>query len=428
MHIVIQTLGTRGDVDPFVALAQRLLDAGHTVRLAAGAEHEAAAGRVSFVPLSLDVQRLLASPVGSGALGSLRGALRAAREVRPVMRTVLDECWSAARDAEFLVFHPKIIAGPHIAEKLGIPAMVALPIPALTPIGAFPTPLFRWPDLSGPTNRLSHRLLLAASQHAYAGMIDDWRAKVLGLPSMNSVGTSSRAVLGRSIPRLYAFSEALMPWPLDWTDDDHVTGYWFADGEPSSDPPPDVRRFIEEGPKPIYVGFGSMVSGDATARTNMVIEALANACLRGVLGIGWGGLKRTDAPDHVHFVESVQHDWLFPRMEAVVHHGGSGTTHNGLRHGRPTLICPLFGDQPFWGDRIAKLGLGPQPLALRHMTLAKLSDALIDLCGNSAYGPNAAAIQERMAAEDPSAPVRAIERIAQTWRQYRHDQRTSGNR
>jgi sterol 3beta-glucosyltransferase len=234
MLVVIQALGSRDDVQPFLALGQRLKQAGHEVRVVTGQEYDSAVERagLSFAPLRIDFKEIMAKQAGQNAIGSLRGAMRAARQVKPLMRSVLDDAWAASSGADLLIHHPKILAGPHIAEKLGIPALIALPIPALSPTAAFPTPLFRWPAWPGATNRLSHRLMLAATRLGYRGMIEAWRKSALGLPPGGMRGTSMLSILGKPVPRLYGFSEALVPRLADWTADDHITGYWSSDIDP----------------------------------------------------------------------------------------------------------------------------------------------------------------------------------------------------
>lgn len=410
MRVVIQALGSRGDVQPFLALGQRLRRAGHDVRLVTSQEFARVVEQagLAFAPLRIDFKEIMAQQAGQDAIGSLLGAVRAAREVKPLMRVVLDDAWSASTGAELLIYHPKILAGPHIAEKLGIPALIALPIPALSPTAAFPTPLFRWPNWSRATNRLSHRLLLAATRLAYRGMIDAWRKSTLGLPPAGMTSTSMLTVLGEPVPRLYGFSAGLVPRPVDWTADDHITGYWFLDLDPEWVPPADLVEFLDAGPMPVYVGFGSMAPGNAAARTAIVIEALDRAGLRGVLDVGWGAMDPAHAP-HVHFVQDVPHEWLFPRVQAVVHHGGSGTTHMGLQYGKPTLVCPLFGDQPFWGSRVAELGAGPEPLPLATLDVDRLVHAIAELVSNDAYATGARRIQTAIEADDPWRMVQVIE-------------------
>lgn len=414
MRIAVLTLGTRGDVEPFAAVAAALAARGHRVRFAAGPEFAEAAAAVGldFAPLGLDLKALLTDAAGQGRLGSLAGVVRMARAMRPAIAQTLDAALAAADDAEVILHHPKVLAAPHIAERTGARALVALALPALAPTAAFPSPILPVPARLagwGRLNRCSHRLAGGLPHRLYGRMIDRWRARRLGLPPAADRGTDMLHVGGRPMARLGAFSRALVPRPADWGPHDHVTGCWFGAEAARWAPPPELLRFLAAGRPPVYVGFGSMVAGDGVARARMVIDALARAGQRGVLATGWGGLKAEVAP-HVAVVAAVPHGWLFPRMAAVVHHGGSGTTHMGLRHGRPTLVCPLLGDQPFWGRRVAALGAGPPPIPLRRLTAERLAAAITDLCGRPGYRRRAEELGRAIRSEDGVAEaVRLVE-------------------
>ena len=175
------------------------------------------------------------------------------------------------------------------------------------------------------------------------------------------------------MPVLYAYSPTLLP-PPDWPSRFHVTGAWFLDPPPDWQPPPDLVAFLEGGPPPVYVGFGSMTSADPDATLALVLDALSRAGQRGVLLHGWAGLGTgRELPDTVFALDDVPHSWLFPRMAALVHHGGAGTTVAGLRAGIPSVVTPLTADQPSWGRIVHRLGAGPRPIPFRRLTATRLS-------------------------------------------------------
>ena len=204
---------------------------------------------------------------------------------------------------------------------------------------------------------------------------------------------------GKPLPVLYAFSPRVVPPPPDWTPDVHVTGYWFLD-RPDYAPPPELVRFLEAGPPPIYVGFGSMAGADPERTSVAVLEALERAEQRGVVATGWGGLTARAVPPHVLVTDAVPHDWLFPRVRAVVHHGGAGTTAAGLRAGKPTVICPFAVDQPFWGGRVAALDAGPKPIPAQRLTAETLADAIRLAACDPFYGQRAAEVGAAIGQED----------------------------
>jgi UDP:flavonoid glycosyltransferase YjiC (YdhE family) len=323
MRIAIQTLGTRGDVQPYVALGKGLQRAGFTVSLATAPQFESLVSRhgLSFAPLPGDITDLLQTPHGKAAVSGrnkLTATLRLLREVRPMFRRLVEAQWAAARGADAIVYHPKAVGGVHIAEKLGIPAFLALPLPGLSPTGEFPTPLLPFANL-GPLNRVSHQLVARYGDLAFRKAVRRWRSEFLGLPS----GGNWLTLRGAPVTKLYAYSPAVVSIPADWDATSIVTGYWFLDEASNWHAPKALGAFLESGPPPVYVGFGSLPSEDARKMTDIVLDALAQSGQRGVLATGWGGLRVSERPDHAFFIEAAPHDWLFPRVAAVVHHGGA---------------------------------------------------------------------------------------------------------
>jgi UDP:flavonoid glycosyltransferase YjiC (YdhE family) len=397
-RVAIQTLGTRGDVQPFVALGRALRRAGFQVCLAtaprfAGFVRDHGLG---FAALPGDMLEMIDTPAGRAALGgrsALAARLRLFRAVRPMFRALLDAQLRAAAGADVIVAHPKALGGMSIAEALDIPGFVALPLPGLTPTSAFPSPLLPCTDL-GPLNRASHVLARRGGDLVAGGALRRWRAEALGLPPGASLD-----LRGRPAPVLYAYSPTLVPVPPDWPAEAIVTGDWVLE-EPDWPPPPGLLAFLAAGPPPVHVGFGSLPAEDAGLLASLVLAALAQAGQRGVLATGWGGLDPGAVPAGIHVLDSAPHGWLFPRMAAVVHHGGAGTTAAGLRAGRPSVICPVFGDQPFWGHRVHALGAGPPPIPRRALTVGRLAQAVRQAVGDVGMQRNAARLATAMARED----------------------------
>lgn len=401
MRIAIHTLGTRGDVQPYVALARGLIQAGYEITLATAARFEpfVRSHGVEFAPLPNDFLDLMDSAVGKAAMaGGFKGwaaGTRLVRVVKPMMRRLLDAQWSAAGGANAIVYHPKALGSVHIAERLGIQAFLALTIPCLTPTRAFPNPMLPVTSL-GPLNAASHRFFIRYANSLFRRPINQWRREVLHLAGSKR----DDCLNGTPVPRLYGYSPAIVPKPSDWDEHSQVTGYWFLDTSEIWQPDPALQRFLEAGPPPVYVGFGSLPTADPRRMTGMVVEALALAGQRGLLASGWGGLSATVNAEHVFALESAPHDRLFPHVSAVVHHGGAGTTAAGLRAGKPTVICPFFGDQPFWGRQVAALGAGPEPIARRRLTSFKLANAIRVAVQDDRLRSRAASLGATIRAED----------------------------
>ena len=412
MKIVILTLGTRGDVQPYVALGQGLQRAGHLVTLVTARrfQHFIIEHGVGFAPLSADYLDLVDSPEAKAALrGSpIKALTLLRRQVLPNLRRVLDEAWVASQDADAVIYHPKALAGPHIAAKLRVPGFLTLPVPALTPTRAFPNPLLPLPHLGGALNLLSYAVT-PLSMVPYRGLVNTWRRERLGLPP-HSLFASDLGQGGRLVPTLYPCSPQVVLPPDDWPLSTAMTGYWFLDQQPEWEPLPALLDFLAAGPPPVYVGFGSMASPDPQRLTRVVVAALGRARLRGILATGTGGLSPAELPPSIFAIEQAPHEWLFPRVAAVVHHGGAGTTASGLRAGKPTLICPVFGDQPFWGRRVHQLGVGPKPILQKRLRAESLAAALHQATTDPAIRQGAAALGEKIRREDGVArAIRIIE-------------------
>lgn len=406
MQIAILALGSRGDVQPYIALGKGLQAAGHAVRLVS---HDAFAALarshgLAFWPMRGDVQEVAGSAEMRALLekGNFIAITRyTAREAQRAARWWAEDGLAACAGVDLLIAG---IGGLHIgialAEKLNIPLVQAYVTP-FTPTATLPTPLAptSLPALPGALNRLSHHAARQLMWQGFRAADAQARRQVLGLPAAPFAGPYNAPCL-RDQPVLYGFSPAVIAPPPDWDMRTHVTGYWFLDAEEDWSPPPALADFLENGPPPVYIGFGSMISRDPAGTAALVLQALAHSGQRALLAAGWGGLHQAELPDNVLMLEAAPHAWLFPRMAAVVHHGGAGTTAAGLVAGVPSIIVPFFGDQPFWGQRVARLGVGPDPIPRKELTAARLARALDTALADQDMRRRAAALGERIAAED----------------------------
>jgi UDP:flavonoid glycosyltransferase YjiC (YdhE family) len=317
--------------------------------------------------------------------------------IAPIVTTMMEDAYAACRDANALiclgVFSP---LGQVIAEALGIPIINVEPTPLL-PTRAFPAP--SWPiqrDLGGFHNYISGMAMLQIIWMWYRPFVKDFRRR-LGLSRNDSAGLYR--VL-RSTPMLSAYSPSVIPHPPDWPESIHVTGYFFLDSEADWQPSTALRAFLEAGEPPVYIGFGSMAGRNPEQLAKLVSEALVKSGQRGLLLTGWGGLRPELVPENVFVMEAVPHSWLFPRMAAIVHHGGAGTTAEALRAGVPAVIVPFVFDQPFWGARTKALGLGPDPIPLKKLTADALANAIRIAVTDSDIRQRAHLCGEAIRAED----------------------------
>ncbi|MFG2018394.1 glycosyltransferase [Actinomadura geliboluensis] len=401
-RIVIFAAGSRGDIQPCVALGRALRARGDEVRLVASARYApmAVAAGLELAPLTADPTEILESDAGQELLAGGRNPVKFLggfrRILGPMAERLLAECSDACKGAD-LILGPTLGFLPrHIGEHLGVPWALIHFQPS-EPTGAFPHPFVPQARMLGPWGRrASFRAVDEIAWQLSRPFINPWRDASLGLPRLPLRGRRPDG------PVLACFSPAVVPRPADWGPGVHLTGYWFLD-EPEWEPPAELAEFLAAGPAPVYVGFGSMVPKDS-AMTDLTVRTALK--LAGVRGIVQGDPATSD--EHVLAVRDVPHAWLFPRMAAVVHHGGAGTTAAGLRAGVPTVVCPFFGDQPYWGERVAALGAGPRPLPFRAMTVPRLAAKVRRAVQDPDVADRADDLGRRIRAEDGVGRAREV--------------------
>lgn len=416
MRIAIIALGSQGDVQPYVALGKGLHHAGHQVRIIS---HENFGDLIrpqglELWPVQGNVQEVTESPELRALLekGNFIAIQRfAARAAKDAALSWAREGLRACQGMDLLVAGAGgLYLALGLAEKLNIPLQQAYVFP-FTPTAAFPGILFPpWlGKLGGGVNRFSHQLVRQALWQSIRAGDNAMREQVLGLPPAPLLGPYGSPILQR-YPALYGFSPAVIPQPADWKKAE-VTGYWFLDAAPGWTPPQALADFLQAGPPPVYIGFGSMGHRNPQATADLVLQALGRTGQRAVMQSGWGGLKKERLPETVFGIDSAPHTWLFPRMAAVVHHGGAGTTAAGLRAGVPSLVIPFFGDQSYWGRVVAEIGAGPRPIARARLSPDGLAGAIEEAVRNPQIKQKAAQIGSQIRAEDGVG--RAVQLIEQ---------------
>ncbi|MCA9905857.1 MAG: glycosyltransferase family 1 protein [Anaerolineae bacterium] len=410
MNILIVTLGSRGDVQPYVALGKGLQAAGHTVTVCTAAsfetfitEHGLRYGYLNNELLDLmdTAEGRAAMEEAVGVFGSVKTMIKLAKESSRIYRQILKETWAAAQAAEpdLIIYHPKAFGVPHIAEKLGIPAILTASVPMIVPTAAMPPIGIPALKLGGGYNKLGYKLI-TMGYSSYRGMINTFREETLGLGKLPRSQDVLTEVSGQPVPVLHAYSQHMIPRPHDWPDYAHVNGFWFLDDAENWQPAAELQAFLDAGDPPVYVGFGSMAGRNPDKLARTVIRALQQANVRGIIATGWGGLQAGDLPETIFKIDQAPHDWLFPRVAAVVHHGGAGTTAEGLRAGVPAVTVPFVLDQPFWGARIKALGVGPEPVPRKNLTVDRLAAAISQAVTDPAMRQRAAACGAAIRAEE----------------------------
>ena len=381
LRITCLTIGSRGDVQPYIALCKGLLAEGHRPRIATHAEFEPWVRKhgIEFSPVDGDPAELMRICVENGMF-TYSFLKEASTKFRGWIDELLSSAWKACQESDILIESPSAMAGIHIAEALGIPYFRAFTMP-WTRTRAYPH-AFAVPEqkMGGAYNYLTYVMFDNVFWTAIAGQVNRWRKKELGLRS-----TNLDKLHPNKVPFLYNFSPSVVVPPLDYSDWIRVTGYWFLDEASDWTPPKELTNFLRkarsDGKKVVYIGFGSIVVSDPAALTKTVVESVRKADVRCILSKGWSDrLGNKDAtvpevplPSEILLIKSAPHDWLFKEIDAAAHHGGAGTTGASLRAGLPTIVKPFFGDQFFFGSRIEDLGAG---ICMKKLNVSVFSRAL----------------------------------------------------
>ena len=403
MNFTIVTLGTRGDVQPFVALGCGLQNAGFTVKLATHANHEAFIRHygLDFAPLPGDAyQRLQDIADFATNINIMRFNLSLLEWIESFLDELLIATEQACEDADVILTTPMGVAAFHIADKRNVPAIALSYIPVANPTRAFASLLVPEIPLGKFGNLISHYIERQTFILGFHKMYNRWRVEKLGLPRLPFFKWPHYHTNGHVIPYLYGYSPHVIPKPDEWNEHSHVTGYWFLDAPLDWQSPQELVDFINRGPPPVYIGFGSMADPNPRATIQLMFNALKLANQRGIILRGNSGIQAHEVPGNIMVVDSVPHDWLFPQMTAVVHHGGSGTTAAGLRAGVPSIIVPFFADQPFWGQRVHQLGVGPAPIPRKKLTEKNLAHTIRTVLEDPSYRENAVSIGKAVRGED----------------------------
>ncbi|PGH36102.1 sterol 3beta-glucosyltransferase [[Emmonsia] crescens] len=405
LRITCLTIGSRGDVQPYIALCKGLIAEGHIPKIATHREFEPWIRKhgIDFAPVEGDPAELMRICVENGMF-TYSFLKEASSKFRGWIDDLLSSAWASCQNSDILIESPSAMAGIHIAEALGIPYFRAFTMP-WTRTRAYPH-AFAVPDhkMGGAYNYITYVMFDNVFWKAIAGQVNRWRKRELGLRS-----TNLDKMQPNKVPFLYNFSPLVVPPPLDFCDWIRVTGYWFLDEGGDWQPPIELENFIKQAradkKKIVYIGFGSIVVSDPAALTKTVVDSVLRADVRCILSKGWSdrlgdpssAKVEIPLPPEIHQIKSAPHDWLFSHIDAAVHHGGAGTTGASLRAGIPTIIKPFFGDQFFFGSRVEDLGVG---ICMKRLNVSVFSRALWEATHSERIIVKAKALGEQIRKED----------------------------
>jgi sterol 3beta-glucosyltransferase len=375
MQITIIAPGSQGDVQPFLALGKGLLNDGKKVRLVTNQNYEEQVKLhgLEFWPIEVSMEDIIRTEKMREALESgklLRSMSRMGKELKQNAVLFTQRSLDACQGGDMIMAGISGLFTAHsVSEKLNVPFIQAYNIP-FTPTKSFSGALFpKFPSWLG--YRFSHRLTQQMVWQAYRPTDKIVREDILKLKKSPFFGPFKSESL-KNGPIIYGISPSVITRPEDWSDNIHLTGFWFVDPPENWTPPQDLEKFLETEPSPLYIGFGSMSNQKPEEITDLIVKTLEKTNERAVIYSGWGGLSVHNLPDSIIMVDLVPHTWLFPKVKAVIHHGGAGTTAAGLRAGIPSIIIPYHGDQPFWGHLVNRLNVGPAPIPRKKLTINRL--------------------------------------------------------
>jgi UDP:flavonoid glycosyltransferase YjiC (YdhE family) len=402
MHITIFAYGSWGDLRPHVVLGMGLQAAGHEVQIVAAKVFEewVRARKLGFYPLTVDVNKFINDMSSRDVFNPVQQIRIFREEFPPLFMQMGLEVLEATRESDVLMtveFALSVLLG--VIHVNNLKTILINPAP-LNPTREFASPATppapRWFPFKEGYNRFTYSLVQRAQWTLLGAPRNQLNKNLPGLPK--STFKEFQATLAAT-PALTIVSQHVVQRPADWDKHWQVTGYLFDD-DPEWTPPQVLSDFLEAGDAPVYIGFGSMPDHKPQATTRLIIDAVQQSGKRAVILTGWAGLGTEDVPENIHILKYAPHSWLFPKMAAVVHHGGAGTTAAGFRAGVPTIIVPHNADQPYWGRRARQLGVGTAPIPRKKLSVENLCNAIQTATTSSAMRENAQALSQEIQQED----------------------------
>ncbi|KZF18953.1 glycosyltransferase family 1 protein [Xylona heveae TC161] len=432
LNIVIMVIGSRGDIQPFLRIGKLLKEEhGHRVRIAthpAFKKFIEQDSKLEFFSVGGDPAELMAFMVKNPGLIPSVATVKAGEigRRRDQMFEMFQGFWRACINAtddekdianlkmmgtkrafvaDAIIANPPCFAHIHCAERLGVPLHLMFTFP-YSPTQKFPHPLAnikRTNMDTNYTNFMSYPLVELMTWQGLGDLVNRFRVDTLGLEPVSTLWAPGQ-LYRLKVPYTYLWSPGLVPKPDDWGPEIDIAGFVFLDLASNFKPPDDLVKFLDAGPPPIYIGFGSIVIDDPDKFTQLIFEAVKKVGVRALVNKGWGGLGHEgNVPENIFMLDNTPHDWLFPKVRAVVHHGGAGTTAIGFKCGKPTMIVPFFGDQSFWGAMAARSQAGAKaPVPYKNLTVDSLAEGIKECLTDTAQ-ENAKKLADAIAAEGDGA-------------------------
>lgn len=376
--ITILCSGSRGDFQPYIALAQELKNLKKDIRIVGMREFEGFVRSygIDFYPVQADFKTLNVDEniiKEAQSADNLFKMLLTFNKMKNYGLSIANEFYAACEGSELILYHPGCTIGYFAAEKLGIPSVLASPFPinktkeqtSVIQYGRVKSTPFR--------NIISYHMLQGMLWLASSNSVKHlWKKEFGGLPK--NFGKPYDRHTNKKQPAVISCSNYVFKRPKDWNKNIHQCGYWFVKELNEYKPTKEIEDFLCKGEKPIYIGFGSVFHKDQKETlSNLIIDALSKANKRGIIcGMG----KIENLPNNIIAIDSIPHSWLFEKVAAVCHHGGAGTTSAGFAAGVPSIIIPFANDQHAWAHRAYDLGVGSKPISIKKLTSDNLAESI----------------------------------------------------
>ena len=412
LQIVLSTWGTTGDVQPFLALSERLLKVGHEVRVCTSEIY-----RDRFTKRGIDFY-----PVGAPFdADRLNQAMDAIVQIKDPLKSTIsiakegllykadkwyEDCFRGMEGYDLAICHAADVPGQEAAIRNNLPWITVSYWPGF--IKTRYKPPFPIPNLGALSNTLLWKVADQLIRKQVDPLFNDF---------ISSIGGEERECIGLEgmySPELnlIAASPSVSEPPPDLPNEHKFTGAWFLE-EPDYEVPPALQEFLDQGSPPIIITFGSVGGSRNVETTSLLVEAVQRAGQRAVIQTGWGNLEMENSPENICFVGHVPHNFLFRQGCCVIHHGGAGTTAAACRAGVPSIIIPHWADQPYWGCTLRKIGVAPKPLHRQDMTPKRLAKRIDQVISSQAMAERARVLMERIETEDGlTTAVKLIEAFA----------------
>lgn len=398
--ITIICAGSRGDFQPYIALAQQLKKLGKEVRISGSNEAESLVRSygIDYCPVEVNFEKLGVDPQLIKEAQSADNPLKmflTFNKMKNYGVKIAEETYSSLKGSELIVYHPGCTIGYFAAQEMGIPAVLATPFPMHKTDEYLSVVTYGKMKPSKLNKKISYKMLQSMLWLASSSTVKGhWKKHFGKLPK--AFGKPYEKI-NEQHPAVVSCSNFVFPRPKDWNNNIHQSGYWFVEENIDYIPSKELSDFLCKGEPPVYIGFGSVFNNNEKDElVSLIIDAMKKCGKRGIIS-GMGDID--NLPDNLIAVDNIPHTWLFKNVSVVCHHGGAGTTAAGFRAGTPSVIIPFSNDQFAWAHRAYDLGVGAKPIYKKDLTSDKLAQG-IDFALTKEIVNNAKALAQNIATEN----------------------------